>query len=178
MKDPYEVAGHNLRAFVADWLEGLEDPSNVLLVEAARESDPIEACSYGAAYVMSNIAPKVWGENGSEKELLLFAAISVYQDSKPSGWTNCATFVEAAFGYLHTISEAEAAQQLRQWVERRGSEEHRQGRREMYEALGRPLDADPARTAAQDRELAQADHRALRAAAVLDPAGNVAPWNR
>lgn len=161
---------------MVDWLEEVEGKPDSLLTEAAQAKDPVDACFYGSSHLMANIAPRVWGDNGSDEELLLFAAISSYQDTKPSGWTDCATFVEDAFGHLHTIGELEAARQLRQWVDHRSSAEYAQLRREADKRMGRSL--DPAHAAAQDRELAQANHRALRAAAVLDPAGNIAPWDR
>ncbi|MFD4763783.1 hypothetical protein ACFWOJ_34595 [Streptomyces sp. NPDC058439] len=40
------------------------------------------------------------------------------------------------------------------------------------------LEADPARTAYWDRELAKGNERSLRAAAVLDPEGHKAPWEQ
>jgi hypothetical protein len=177
----YVVAGRDLRAYVEEWLAGLEDPNGHaygLLVEARRDPNPRERADYGASYVMQAIAPKVWGDQGGIQELLLYAVIATYQMTERKGWEDCAAFVGQAFAHMHRIGELEAARQLRAAVEARASDEHARARSEMYQMLGRPLDADPARTSYWDRELAKGNERDLRAAAALDPEGHKAPWEQ
>ncbi|MFF8798125.1 hypothetical protein ACH4NR_32170 [Streptomyces globisporus] len=174
----FVVAGRDLSAYVEEWIADLEDPNDPLLIEARRDPSPRERVSYGASYVMKTIAPKVWGDQGGVQELLLFAVLATFPATELPDWEDCATYVERAFDHMHRIGEVEAARRLRAEVEAKASEEYARERSDMYRALGRPLEADPARTAYWERELAKGNERSLRAAAVLDPEGNRAPWEQ
>ncbi|GGP84391.1 hypothetical protein ACWDY7_33065 [Streptomyces calvus] len=179
MTDIYTVAGRNIRRLTAQWLSEIENPApsrSTLLDYANHEDDP-DRNFFGASYVMQNIAPRVWGEDGSDDELLLFAVIMSYGLARPEPeWKDCATYVKEAFEYVHGIGEKEAARRIRERVMREATRE-RDHADQMVEELRRSsLKNDPGRIAAHERELAKGNHRDLRAAKALDPDGEIDFW--
>jgi hypothetical protein len=175
--DPYLLAGVNLRTFVAQWVTDLEAGGSQmrgLLEHAATDPIASERYSYGAHYVMANIAPCAARPDASSEELLLYAVMQVYQDADfPDAnlqvWDGEEAHVRRAFAYFHTVGEREAARRLRNEVIRRSLRERPSALEEM---LRRSMQDDLGRRAAHDREMASLDARSLRAAKLLDPDGD------
>jgi hypothetical protein len=176
-RDTYVLAGVNLREFVASWLSDLiagDDQMQGLLTEAETAPDVENRYSYGASYVMAQIAPRAVKETATTNELLLFAVMAVYQDAEypgadPTRWDGFEAHIKQAFGYARSIGEREMAKRLRRDVIRRSEE----GPPVAYvKSLNRSLKHDPAKIAAHEREMASIHHRSIRAAAVLDPDGD------
>ncbi|MFE7092938.1 hypothetical protein [Streptomyces erythrochromogenes] len=174
------VAGQDIGQFVARWLEEFDSPkekSDSLLQHAEQAADPQKQGFHGTAYVMSKIAPRVWGDQGSDDELLLFAVIAVYKQSKPQGWAGVRAYTERAFAYMRKVGEVEAARRLRAEVAREASDEGVAAEKSFLRRMGiAPL--GPSAQAAHDQEMAQGSHRDLRAANALDPNGSTAGWGR
>ncbi|MFJ3861546.1 hypothetical protein ACIPRL_35635 [Streptomyces sp. NPDC090085] len=177
--DPYVVAGENLRSFVAEWLNELENPEpsrRLLLDHANNPSDPDRAF-FGASYVMQGIAPRVWGDLGSAEELLLFAVLASYfQDFPEAPWDSCAGYVQRAFEHVAEIGEQEAARRLVDQIREKDVRKRDDADDIATQLRNRSLGHDPGRIAAHERELAKASHRSLRAARALDPQVVISPW--
>jgi hypothetical protein len=175
-RDSYVLAGVNLREFVASWLSDLiagDDQMQGLLIEAETAPDVENRYSYGASYVMAQIAPRAVKETATTNELLLFAVMAVYQGAEypgtdPTHWDGLEAHIEQAFGYARSIGESEMAKRLRRDVIRRSEEDPPAA---YVKSLNRSLKHDPAKIAAHEREMASI-HRNIRAAAVLDPDGD------
>lgn len=177
-QDHYVVAGVRLHAFVADWLTALESgggQSRGLLEHARAAPDVHERYSYGATYVMANIASRATEATASDQELLLFAVLALYQDaghpgSDPTVWEGETIHVRRAFAHVAELGDREAARRLRAEVLRQSV----RGRPAEFEAmLQRSMNHDPARAAAHDQLMASIDSRSFRAAKLLDPRGDV-----
>lgn len=130
--------------------------------------------SYGAHYMLANIAPRATRPDSTSQELLLFPVLAVYQDADwpgadPNGWDGEAAHLRRALEYFHELGDREAARRLRADVIRRSLRERPQ---ELDWLLHRPLQNDPARIAAQETEMTSIDLRRFRAAELLDPDGD------
>lgn len=97
-----------------------------LLREAEQEPDPADAAFFGRSYVMQQVAPRVWGEEGSREELLLFAALALFDAQGAIPWRGCRDHVERALVHLHAVGEQKAAEQLRDDVAQTAHEEPNQ----------------------------------------------------
>ncbi|MFB6482383.1 hypothetical protein ACFCXF_33895 [Streptomyces virginiae] len=176
----FVVAGQDIGRFVRRWLEEVDSPENKsdsLLQHARRVEDPREQGFYGTAYVMSKIAPRVWGDQGSDDELLLFAVIAAYKQSKPRGWAGVRAYTEKAFAYMREVGEVEVARRLRAEVAREAGDQAVAAQKSFHQRMGiAPLSSSA--QAAHDQEMAQGSHRDLRAANALDPQGATADWDR
>ena len=164
LPDIYIVAGTDLRPLVEDLLQEMDagrEREGSLLIEAERERDVAEAAAYGRSYVMSHVGPRVWGEEGTRPELLLFAALSLFGADAAVPWLGCRDHIERALCHLRSIGEAEGARLLRDAVEQAAYEEPDQL---VSELRARSLGNDPGRLAAHDQEMAKAARRELRAA--------------
>lgn len=175
--DLYVIAGTDLGAFVAAWVSDLESGrghGRGLLEHAYTDPHVQERYQYGAHYMFSNIGPRASQPAATPEELLLFAAMAVYQDADfPNAdrtvWDGEAAHVHRAFAYVHEIGQKEAARRLRADVIRRSV---RQTPPEFEAMLKRSMNHDPSRMAAHDQEMASIDSRSFRAAELLDPDGN------
>lgn len=177
--DVYTVAGTDLRQFVADWLTEIEnaDPEAHPIVTAVDEAEPDDRAFMGAATLMQFIGPRVWGGAGTHEELLLYAALAIYQEEgRDLPWDGYAAYVQRAFQYLHQLGEVEAARRLRAEVVNEATRPRDDTDEWRMKMLTNSMGNDPARMAAHDREMARGQHRTLRAAAALDPAGADDPW--
>ncbi|MCX4784297.1 hypothetical protein [Streptomyces sp. NBC_01264] len=172
----FVVAGKDIGPFVLRWLaevDPLDNTSDSLLQHAVQERDPRQQGFYGSAYVMSKIAPRVWGDQGTDDELLMFAVIATYKRSKPHGWEGVRAHTEQAFAYMRKVGEVEAARRLRAEVAKEASDEAVSAQKAFHQRMDiSPL--SPMAQAAHDQEMAQGSHRDLRAADALDPRGTTA----
>jgi hypothetical protein len=172
----YVVAGRDLRRFVAVWLDQVQtaDSTQHPIVSAvAEEPDPKQQAFYGGVALMSFIGPRVWGEAGSDEELLLFAVLAVYGLRDDVPWEGYESRVQRAFEFMHEIGEIEAARRLRQEIVDKDKDEEWQT---ITNLLRGTSHKDPAEIAVHEQEMAKATRRDLRAAAVLDPDGATTFW--
>lgn len=184
--DPFKVAGADLRPFVDDWVAHLESgggQTRGLLKHAESAPQINERYEYGARYMFANIGPRASMQSATQEELLLFAALAVYQDAGFPGadrtlWEGEEIHVRRAFAYFHEVGEQEAARRLRADVIRRSLRERP---RELKGLLQNSMINDPAREASHDQEMASIDSRSFRAAELLDPDadfdGELAGWS-
>ena len=174
--DLYTVAGRDLRPVVRQCLVALADPEKHGLgpvVEA--ETDPAEKIFYGKTYVMSYVAPRTWGSNGTDEELLLFAALAIYGEAPQTSWEGAERHIEKALEHLRELGEAEGARRL--IVGLAVSAEPDEASRYFRDWINNgPLGGDPARIAAHEGVLSQGTMRTFRAARALDPSV-VSPWD-
>lgn len=164
----YMVADRDLGDFVTAWLDELEatQAAGPTMLDEARDGD--EAATFGGAFIMMNIAPRVWGDKGTDDELLLFAVIYSYALSRPADpWDGCAAYVRRAFAYVRHVGEAEAARTLRAEVAAKAAVVPDEAEKRMLAHMG--IAGDPARLAARQQRLAPGSQRDLRAAAALAP---------
>lgn len=170
--EPYVVAGRDITAFASDWAAILISgggESRGLLDHAAGDSD----YSYGGIFMMANIGSRASSPTATEDELLLFAVLSVFQMSDfagadPKHWEGVDAHLDYAFTYFRDIGEKEAARRLRHDVVRRSLKEDPPA----WKALKQHRPSDPAREALHDQDMASIDQRSIRAALLLDPAGD------
>ena len=82
--DLYVMAGTDLRDFVTAWVSDLESGgghARGLLEHAHTNPNAGERYEYGAHYMFANIGPRATEPTAIAEELLLFAAMAVYQDA-------------------------------------------------------------------------------------------------
>jgi hypothetical protein len=177
--DLYRFAGYDLSAFVERWLHEIAEADPVVYPAARHlrgETSPKERASSIEMLTRQFIAPRVWGDAGTDEELVLFAVIC-YPRRRSRDWAEPREFVREAFVRAHEIGPEEIARDLRDDVLRRSRPDvDDPGIIEYRESLRRSMNHDPARIAAHDQNMAQGDQRALRAARLLDPAGEEAFW--
>lgn len=175
------IAGRDLSSFVTAWANNLKaggGESPGLLKVAVTEADS----SFGAEFLILNIAPQAAYPDASDEELLLFAALVVfrlagYPGTSPSVWEGEDEHLRRAFRHLQKIGEKEAARLLRGDVIRRATEDEPEG----YKALKRRQSMPPGEQASWDRRIGSYRERSLRAAKILDPNGDfdadLRAWN-
>ena len=175
------IAGRDLSSFVTAWANNLKaggGESPGLLEVAVKETDS----SFGAEFLVLNIAPQAANPDASDEELLLFATLVVfrlagYPGTSPSVWEGEDEHLSRAFCHLQRIGEKEAARLLRWQVIRHATEDKPEG----YKAFKRRQPMAPGEQASWDQRVASYDERSLRAAKILDPNGDfdadLRAWN-
>ena len=181
MGTPYLIAGRDISSFVTAWANNLKaggGESPGLLQAAVTEP----ASSFGAEFLMLNIAPQAANPDASDEELLLFATLVVfrlagYPGTSPSRWEGEDEHLSLAFRHLQKIGEKEAARMLRCDIILHATEDEP----ERYKALKRRQSMAPGEQASWDQRIASYDERSLRAARILDPTGDfdadLRAWN-
>lgn len=174
--NPYVVAGIDMRPFVQDWLAELNNGGGIMrrLLDRVYEEDQSDLLRYGPSFLMANIAPRATTEDASSEELLLSAALLLYQmDGYPGAgpaqaFDGFQAHVDRAFHHLADIGPKAAAHKLRHRI----IEQAGPGPDAYQNMMKRFAAEDPAKHAEQQRELAHLAQRELRAADLLDPDGD------
>jgi hypothetical protein len=179
--DVYVVAGRDLQPFVERWIDEIERGDLVAypFVATLRDATTSEAdrAFAGEALARQFIAPRVWGDAGSDEELLLFAVICSYPLSGQPPWQGMRDFVRRAFVRFQEVGPTAIAHDLREDVlTLSGSPADDPALAWLHEVRRQSMRGDPARMAAHDQAMARGGQRALRAARLLDPEGEEAFW--
>ena len=173
----YIVAGTDLSAVLARWLEDVEAASiGHHLYELATDPDELSAAVFGRRFLMGQIAPRVWGDRGSHEELLLYAVLTVGAPRAGVPFAGIRKTVEGLFTRFHDLGEEEVGRRLRAEVSERAGRlvEPHGARRRWPVGVHWSLNDEPGRIAAYEQEMAKATHRDLRAAQALAPVDE--PW--
>jgi len=167
---PYEFAGRDLGAFVADWL-----------VQVQREDAPTrgllehidEGYDYGGHFLMANIGPQATEPEASEETLLLYAVMAAYQNDAFPGasvWQGEEQHVRRAFAYARGLGASCVASNL---LHRSAEASRREPAPELERLRASSLGKDPVRRAAHDRRMASIADRDIRAAKLLDDSQSI-----
>jgi hypothetical protein len=165
-KDPYVIAGVNLRPFVIDWLADLNSGGGIMrgLLKAGPHY------GYGGHMMMANIGPRAEPDDASDEVTLFYAVMVTYQQAgwpgaDPERFDGFTPHVERAFDYFHTVGETEAARRITVGVISQMSPGP-----EAWEKITRHhRENNPAESAYWDRKMAEISQRDIRAARRLDP---------
>ncbi|TIH27078.1 hypothetical protein, partial [Subtercola vilae] len=162
----YRIADLNVTDFATKWLghlDGDNASARGLLDHVA------EGYDYGAHFMMANIGSQSTSPNASDDELILYAALAVFQNSGFPGrsqWDGPTNHLISAFAYADQLGRMGAALNL---LESLVVRVRREPEPQFQELLSNSLGHDAAKIAAHDMDMAQILSRDIRAARLLEP---------
>lgn len=167
--DQYVVAGRDLRAFVDDWLDGLETGGSMrgLVDEAAEQAESSDSrYFYSTSFLMANIGPEATSDDATDEQLLLYGVLAAYKSASKQGlframlWESRRAHVDQAFQHVRSIGDTETARAL----------VHSLIQQTMWEPGPDGFQRQQgAKAAAHAQKMSEIEQRDLRASALFDP---------
>lgn len=165
---PFVLNDLDVSDYVERWLSWVESPGARGRATLLRRK-PV-SFMMGSAFMMSHIAPQALSTESTDPELILYATLAAFQNSRfpdqTGPWPEARVHLELASENARELGRSGVARNLLSDL----ANESRKAPDDVHvKKLAQSFGGDSAKLAAHDAEMATIYDRDVRAAAVLDP---------